>query len=134
MSGNGRSGLFGNAERVAVERGLAEFRCGRPGIMTAAGEGVAALPVDGMTREQLASFGLLCAPAKPYLLVTARRARALGLDATGPLGLAINAYDTASDILSYAADTQVTRRFDVVPVGNTAGAAIELAKLAQRLP
>jgi GTP cyclohydrolase II len=102
--------------------------------MTAAGEVVAALPVDGLTTEQFASFGLLCAPAKPYLLVTARRGRALGLDAAGPLGLAIDAFDTAFDILSFAADSQVTRRLDVVPVGHTAGAAIELAKLAQRLP
>ena len=126
--------MFGDAERVAVERGLAEFRCGRPVILTAAGEVVAALPVDGMTSEQRASFGLLCAPAKPYLLVTARRARALGLDATGPLGLAIGKSDTISEILSFAADTQVARRFEVVPAGKTAGAAIELAKLAQRLP
>ena len=134
MSRNGKSGLFGDAERVAVERGLAEFRCGRPVILTAAGEVVAALPVDGMTGEQLASFGLLCAPAKPYLLVTARRARALGLEASGPLGLAIGKLDTISEILSFAADVQVTRRFEVVRPGKTAGAAIELAKLAQRLP
>ena len=121
MSGNGKSGLFGNAERVAVERGLAEFRSGRPVIMTAAGEVVVVLPVDGMTGEQLASFGLLCAPAKPYLLVTARRARALGIEAAGPVGLAIGELDTTSDIFSFAADTQVTRHFDVVPAGQDAG-------------
>ena len=88
---------------------------GRPVILTAAGEVVVALPVDGMTSEQLASFGLLCAPAKPYLMVTARRARALGLEATGPVGLAIGKSDTISEILSFAADTQVTRRFEVRP-------------------
>src|SRR5438132_14250961 len=113
MSGNGRSGLFGDAERVAVERGLAEFRCGRPVILTAAGEVVAALPVDGMTSEQLTSFGLLCAPARPYLLVTARRARALGLDATGPLGLAIGTSNTISEILPVTAHAQGPPRLQV---------------------
>jgi GTP cyclohydrolase II len=134
MSGNGKSGLFGNSKRVAVERGLAEFRSGRPVVMTAAGEVVLVLPVDGMTAEQLASVRLLCTPAKPYLLVTARRARALGIEAAGPVGIAIGDLDSASDIFSFAADTQVTRHFDVVPAGPCAAAAIELAKLAQLLP
>jgi GTP cyclohydrolase II len=134
MSGNGKSGLFGNSERVAVERGLAEFRSGRPVVMTAAGEVVVVLPVDGMTAEQFASVRLLCTPAKPYLLVTARRARALGIEAAGPVGIAIGDLDSASDIFSFAADTQVTRHLDVVPAGPGAAAAIELAKLAQLLP
>jgi GTP cyclohydrolase II len=134
MSGNGKSGLFGNPERVAVERGLAEFRSGRPVVMTAAGEITLVLPVDGMTDEQLASVRLLCAPAKPYLLVTARRARALGIEAPGPVGLAVGDLDGASEIFAFAADTQVTRRLDVVPASHGAAAAIELAKLAQRLP
>src|SRR5262245_14094435 len=134
MSGNGKSGLFGSAERVAVERGLAEFRSGRPVVMRAAGEVVVVLPVDGMTAEQLASFALLCAPAKPYLLVTTRRARALGLDTAGPVGLAINELDSAADIFSLAADTKTGRRLETVAAGKTAEAAIELAKLAQRLP
>jgi GTP cyclohydrolase II len=134
MSSIGKSGLLGNAACVAVERGLAEFRSGRPVVMTAASEVVVVSPVDGMTAERLASFGLLCAPAKPYLLVTARRARAFGLDAAGPVGLAISDSDSASDIFSFAADRQPTRRLDVVPAGRTAAAAIQLAKLAQRLP
>jgi GTP cyclohydrolase II len=126
MSGNGKSGLFGNPERVAVERGLAEFRSGRPVVMTAAGEVVMVLPVDGMTAEQLASVRLLCSPAKPYLLVTARRARALGIEAAGPVGIAIGDLDSASDIFSFAADTQVTRHLDVVPAGPGAVAASSL--------
>ena len=34
MSGNGKSGLFGNPEQVAVQRGVNEFRSERPIIMT----------------------------------------------------------------------------------------------------
>ena len=57
-----------------------------------------------------------------------------GLKATGPTGLAIGDLHDAAAIMSLAADAQVVRHLDVVPAGDAAGAAIELAKLAQRLP
>jgi GTP cyclohydrolase II len=134
MSGNGKSGLFGKPEHVAVERGLAEFRSGRPVIMASADETVAVLPADGMDDERLASFRQFCAPTRPHLVITARRARALGLDTTGPVGLAIGDLHDATAIFKLASDTQVTRHLDVVPAGKTAGAAIDLVKLAERLP
>jgi GTP cyclohydrolase II len=134
MAGSGTLRLFGRPEQVAVERGLAEFRSGRPIVVMSADEGVMVLPVDGMTDEGLASFRLLCAPARPYLLVTARRARALGLDRAAPTGLALGDLYDRPAIFSLAADAQVTRRLDVVPAGAAAAAAIELAKLAQLLP
>jgi GTP cyclohydrolase II len=134
MSGNGKTGLFGLPKQVAVERGLAEFRSGRPVIITSGDETEAALPVDGMTDEGLAAFRQLCAPVRPHLLITARRARALGLEGAGPTGLAIGDLHDAAAIFSLAADTQVTRHLDVVPAGEAAAAAIDLAKFAQRLP
>ena len=134
MSGSGRPGLFGTPEQVGVERGLAEFRSGRPVVLTAADKAVVLLPVDGMTDEGLASFRRLCAPHRPYLLITARRARALGLDGVGPTGLAIGDLHDAGAIFSLAADPQVTRHLDTVPAGETVPAAIELAKLARLLP
>jgi GTP cyclohydrolase II len=134
MSGSGKFGLFGTSKQVAVERGLAEFRSGRPIVVTAPEESVAVLPVDGMTDKGLAAFRQLCAPGRPYLLIAARRARALGLKGAGPTGLAIGDLHDAAAIFSLAADTHVTRHLDVVPAGGTAGAAIELAKLAQQLP
>jgi GTP cyclohydrolase II len=134
MSGNGKFDLFGKPKHVAVERALAEFRSGRPVIFTAGGEAAVVLPVDGMTDQGLASFRLVCAPGRPHLLITARRARALGLEGAGPTGLAIGDLHDAAAILSLAADTQVTRHLDEVPAGDTASAAIVLAKLAQRLP
>ena len=133
-NGNGFATSFGKPEHVAVERGLAEFRSVRPVIIAGAGDSVAALPVDGMTDEQLAAFRRLCAPAKPYLLITARRAAVLGLDASGPVGLAIADRDDAAAIESLAADVEVDRNLAIIPAGNIAGAAIELAKLAQRIP
>ncbi len=134
MSGSGKFGLFGTPKQVAVERSLAEFRSGRPIVVTAPEEAVAVLPVDGMTDKGLAAFRQLCAPGRPYLLIAARRARALGLKGAGPTGLAIGDLHDAAAIFSLAADTHVTRRLDMVPAGATAGAAIELAKLAQQLP
>jgi GTP cyclohydrolase II len=134
MTGSETSGLFGSPEQVAVERSLAEFRAGRPVIVTSVHESVVVLPVDGMTDHSLAAFRQLCSPERPYLLVTSRRARTLGLDGIGPTGLAIGDLHNAAAIFSLAADRKHTRRLDVVPAGKNADAAIELAKLVQRLP
>jgi GTP cyclohydrolase II len=129
-----RTALMGLPQHVAVERALSEFRCGRPVIMTHADERIIALPVDGMSDEQLAAFRQLCAPAPLRLVVTERRADSLGLAAAGPIALTINEADGASEILALAVDAQVARSLDGVAPGPTASAAIELAKVAQRLP
>lgn len=134
MSGKGKSGLFGSPGQVAVERALAELRAGRPVIIADGNDMVAALPIDGMTDNGLAAFRRLCAPGRPHLIVTARRARALGLDGAACAGLAIGDLETAGAIFSLAADKQVRARLAEVPAGAAADAAIALAKLAQRLP
>src|SRR5438874_9042357 len=126
--------LFGSAEHIAVERGLAEFRSGRPITITAAGEAALAMPVDGMDDARLAAFRRLCGPAVPYLVVTSKRGRALGVDAKAPLGLAIGGEESAAAIVALAADAGPERTLTVVPASSAALAAIELAKLAQLLP
>jgi GTP cyclohydrolase II len=133
-NGTGMAGMFGRPEHVAVERGLAEFRCGRPVVITGAGETIVTLPVDGMDDQRLASFRRLVAPAKPDLVITARRAHALGYEAVGPVRVVLSDLDRAAVIESWAAAADVEQRRDVVPTGAAAEAAIELAKLAQRLP
>jgi GTP cyclohydrolase II len=130
---NTTSFLFGSPDRVAVERSLAEFGSGRPVIIASACR-TAALPVDGITDELLAAFRRFCAPEEPYLIVTSRRARALGLDAVGATGLSIAPRDDAEAILALAADADIQRDLKVCAAGANADAAIELAKLAQRLP
>ena len=134
MDGSVKSGLFGEPRHVAVERAIAEFRSGRPVIVTSDRDAVAALPVDGMTDAGLSAFRALSAPVRPFLLVTARRALAIGLEATAPVGLAIGERDDAAAIFTLAAASAVTGRPDIVAAGATAAAAIELAKLAHRLP
>jgi GTP cyclohydrolase II len=131
---NGHIALMGLPESVAVERGLFEFRSGRPIIMTGAEERVILLPVDGMEDGQLAAFRQLCTSGRLDLVITARRAQALGLSVAGPVALAVDAGDDAAAILSLAADARVERTLEAKPARTLAGAAIELAKLAQRLP
>src|SRR5262249_56974336 len=118
-------------EQVGVERGLAELRSGRPVIVTSAAEAAAILPVDGMTDDGLAAFRTLCAPARPHLLITARRARALGLAGAGPTAVAIGDLHDAEAIFALAADVQVARRLEVVQAEDTAGGAPRPAPRAQ---
>jgi GTP cyclohydrolase II len=125
---------FGPADHIAVERGLAEFRAGRPLIVESPAGSIAALPLDGMTDQWLAAFRQLCAPKPLHVIITASRALALGLDATGPIGLVLAEGATAASTLALVAETRVPQPVQPVPVGPNAAAAIEMAKLAQRLP
>jgi GTP cyclohydrolase II len=134
MSGRTKASLLGERAQIAVERALSEFRSGRPVLITSASDAVTALPVDGMTEAMLVAFTLLSRPDRPFLLVTARRARAMGVEASGPTGIALPDFCSAGEIFFLATATQVSRRFEFVPAGATAGAAIRLAKHAHRLP
>src|ERR1700680_3880009 len=68
-------GLFGTADDIAVQRGIAEFQAGRPVAIADADEMIVALPVDGLTEATCAAFKDLCAPAPLRLPGPARRAR-----------------------------------------------------------
>jgi GTP cyclohydrolase II len=131
--GSGGPCLFGDAYSVGVQRGLAEFRAGRPVIIRAADEAIVALPVDGADADRIAAFKGLFHPRLPQLVITARRARALGLDAK-PVLLELDPVDDAMSIFALAADADVDRRIVASPAGLAEIAAIELAKLVQRLP
>jgi GTP cyclohydrolase II len=134
MSGRTKASLPGERAQIAVERALSEFRSGRPVVITSASDAITALPVDGMTEAMLVAFRLLSRPIRPFLLVAARRARAMGVEAAGPTGIALPDFCSADEIFSLAAAAQVSRRFELVPAGASASAAIELAKHALRLP
>ena len=125
---------FGPVAHIAVERALAEFRSGRPVVIDSSNGSVAVLPIDGITDSRLAAFRQLCAPAQLQVVVTASRARALGLDASGPLGLMLPDGANAAALFSLVADVRIKRPAESANAGANAAAAIELAKLAQRLP
>ena len=133
---NGSIGLrlFGPPADVGVERGLAEFRAGRPVLATSGDEAVLALPVDGAAANKVAAFKMLCAPALPRLVITARRARVLGVEASGPVMLDLRPEDDAAAIWSLASGARSEGRAVAGSAGSAACAALELAKLAHRLP
>ena len=128
------SALFGTRGHTSVSRGIAEFQCRRPVLISGAGETIFALPVEGLDAERLAEFRALCAPVVPQLIVTARRAVALGLDATEPMSLRISAGEDAKAILDFVTNATNDRVLDASPAGFPAAAAIQLVKLAQGLP
>ena len=127
-------GLFGAADDIAVQRGIAEFQAGRPVVIADTDEMIVALPVDGLTEATWRAFKALCAPAVPRLVITARRARVIGLDVPGPVFIAVTPRDTRDVILSLAVGLRCERRGVTGVAGDTATRAIELAKLAQRFP
>jgi GTP cyclohydrolase II len=121
--------LLGERAQIAVERALSEFRSGRPVLITSAGDAVTALPVDGMTEATLVAFRVLSRPVRPFLLVTAPRARALGVEASGPTGIALPDVCSAGEIFSLASAIQVGCRFELDPAGKASPA---LAGIADR--
>jgi GTP cyclohydrolase II len=131
---NGISTLFGTKGQVGVNRGLAEFHAARPVLITGGGEMLLALPVEGLNAQRLAEFKTLCAPAAPRLIITARRALALGLEASTPVALQLTAGHDVDMILSLVADAKIDCAFDAEPAGPVAVAAIRLVKLSQGLP
>jgi GTP cyclohydrolase II len=128
------SGLLGVPGQVEVERGLAEFRGGRPVQVCTPGQSIVALPVDGIDARRLAAFAAFAAPALPRLVITARRARVLGLDVSEPVAIALTGTEDVDCIEALVADAHARRPAEVGPAGAPAKAAIELAKFAQRLP
>ncbi|TMJ01642.1 MAG: GTP cyclohydrolase II RibA [Alphaproteobacteria bacterium] len=137
-NGNGHagSGVFGSPDRVLVKRGLAEFRSGRPVVFSSpTAKFLIALPVDGLDEARLHAFEHLCAPAQLRLVVTARRARALGLEANGPVALKVASGTDAAAIYSLVADADPDEDAELDgQADERAAAAIELAKIAHRLP
>jgi GTP cyclohydrolase II len=133
MSGHPIS-LLGDREQILVQRAVSEFRTGRPILITSAGDAITALPVDGLTEEMLVAFRLLSRPVRPFLLVTASRARAISVEASGHTAIALPDFCSLNEIYSLASAAQVCCRFEVIPAGASGGAAIQLAKHAQRLP
>src|SRR2546430_14598556 len=113
--------LFGEAEDVGVQRGLAEFRAGRPVIIQAASEAVFALPVERGDAHRFAAFNTLLAPASPRLAITARRAKALGLDASDPVLLELTPSDDWDAIFALAVDADNDRPVVASPAGAGGG-------------
>lgn len=125
--------LFGEPKHIGIERGIAEFRAGRPILITGDGGSVVALPVDGLDANRLQAFIAYCSPALPRLALTTARARAMGIDAIRPITLALGAAE-AKDILATAASPAIRCAAEPMTAGSPTAAALDIAKLARRLP
>ena len=128
------SALFGRRRHTSVSRGLGEFRGRRPVFITAKAEKLLALPVEGLDRLRLAEFTALCGPVEPQLIVTERRALALGLDASTSMALQLPAGADAATILALVTDATNNRKPSAKPASPAATAAIHLVKISQSLP
>ena len=129
------SEVFGSPAVVSVMRGVAEFQARRPVEIVTESGSVIALPVEGLTPGRLAAFqGGFCAAAFPSLVVTSRRALALGIAASAPVALQLTS-DTASEtVVQLAADGCLAKTLVAEPASPEAAAAVKLAKFAQVLP
>jgi GTP cyclohydrolase II len=134
ISAFGGPNCFGTPAQIAVTRALAEFHARRPMQISAEAEQVLALPVDGLDARSLTAFQRLCAPALPRLVVTAERARAIGIETNETVALEIDGNAKAAAIMALAAGSHVAYSGGVRPAGKADRAAIELAKLSQGLP
>jgi GTP cyclohydrolase II len=128
------SALFGSRSHTSVSRGLGEFHGRRPVLFTATGEAVLALPVEGLDGRRLAEFMTLCGPVAPQLVITQRRALALGLDATAPMALALPTSGDANAILALVTDATNENIPAAKPASWAAAVAVQLVKLSQGLP
>jgi GTP cyclohydrolase II len=128
------STLFGSKEHTSVSRGVAEFLSRRPVLITAPNETLLALPVEGLDSRRLTEFKALCAPSEPYLVITSRRAHALGIDAKSPMAMRLSADDNTDSILAFVTDATSDRIPEAAPACRAAAAAIQLVKLSQGLP
>ena len=118
---------------VGVERGLAEFRCGRPAVILG-DQCVAAMPVDGCSSQLLLSFRLRFGGAVAKVAVSARRAYALGIQTHTPVSIETPKELTIHDILAVLSGKSLPRGVHVTGAGIAVKAGIDLAKLAGRLP
>jgi hypothetical protein len=125
--------MFLRSDYIGVERGLAEFRCGRP-VVILGDQCVAAMPIDGCSDELLQLFRLTFDVAAVKLAVSARRAYALGIKTQAPVSIETREEVTIHDALAVAGGKSLPRDFRVTPAGSPIMAGIDLAKLAGRLP
>ena len=128
------STLFGDKGHISVSRGVAEFNSRRPVLVTAQNERLLALPVEGLDDARLAEFTALCAPSEPYLVITSRRAVALGINTRISMAVRLSPADDAESILAFVGDSPGEGAPSAVPAGRAAAAAIQLVKLSHGLP
>ncbi len=125
--------LFDAPEARKVERALAEFRTGRPVLLTAAEEACLVLSAESLRQrvvEGLASF----APGQARLVLPAARLRRMGLAGRREAGVLACPLPDAARVQGLAFGIGVKVDAPVAPAGRLDETALELARLALLAP
>lgn len=124
---------LGPTRHVAITRGLAEFRSGRP-VVFRAKHSIVAMPIDGCDPSRLNSFFRLSRTTPPSLGITGQRARAIGIKTDIALSVDLKSHLTIDEILSIAMRPSISEKPKTHAAQAAVLAALELAKLSNRLP
>ena len=130
----GGSSLLGEPNFVDVERGIAELRAGRPVVIEDRHASHLTLPADALDARRLAAFLQFCEPQRPYLTVTAARARAIGLQTDEAATLHLPQAFDAGYVARATGEARFRFTGGFAPAGAAMLAALSLCKLAHRLP
>jgi GTP cyclohydrolase II len=122
--------VFADEAQIAVDRAVVELRAGRPILLEEAGPGRLIAAIDSMTP---AVFGALVAGKGARLVLTAARARTLGLVADWPIAVDLAGMGQETALrLAGGTDSIIPRNW--VAADAAARAALELCKQALLLP
>jgi len=124
--------LFRDDAQLAVDRGLAELRAGRPIVIETRDGPAVVAALDAVAPSVLDAF-TLPSEGRRSLALSLDRAKVLDLRAGGPIAVAIEGLDNdAVYHLATGVDALITANWE--PADEAAAAAIELCKHALLLP
>ena len=130
------SPLLGSKEYISVSRAVSELRARRPIRISASGESLLAVALDGLDEQGLSDFADLCGPTELKLVVTRQRARSIGIKASTAMALPVSQMVGMSTIFDLAANAENEGHFAgaAETASCAATAAIRLVKLSRSLP
>jgi GTP cyclohydrolase II len=105
---------FGPTRHVAITRGLAEFRSGRP-VVFRAKHSILAMPIDGCDVSRLNSFYRLSGRMLPRLGITRQRARAIGIKTNIALSVDLKSCPNIDEILSIVMCPSISETLETRP-------------------
>jgi GTP cyclohydrolase II len=132
LSGAELLGRAGEADHIAADRAIAEFRAGRPVLIHRREEALLLYSAELADGEMLARLEKL-AQGRAHLILPAARLRRLGLDRDQPGAVALPVL-SAERIVALALKIDARIDAPVSPVQPLDVTALELAALAQVLP
>src|SRR5262249_58707617 len=93
-----------------------------------------AVPVEGFVAGRRADFPPFPALSEPYLVISSRRALALGINTRTSMAVRLSPANDAESILAFVGDSTSEGIPSAVPAGRAAAAAIQLVNLPPGFP